>query len=86
MSTEKSLNFTKAYEELERIVAAFEAGEIDLERDLPKFERGLELAKRCRARLKELENHVRRIEKSFAIEEDEDAASAPRGPSRTLEE
>lgn len=86
MSAEKSFNFTKAYEELERIVAAFEAGEIDLERDLPKFERGLELAQRCRQRLKELENHVRRIEKSFAIEEDEDATSSKGGPVRVLEE
>lgn len=61
-------NFTKAYEELEKIVAAFEAGEMDLERDLPKFERGLQLAKACRDRLKEIENHIKKVEHSFRLE------------------
>lgn len=64
----ESLNFTKAYEELEKIVAAFEAGAMDLERDLPKFERGLRLAKACRDRLKEIENHIRNVEQTFHLE------------------
>jgi exodeoxyribonuclease VII small subunit len=70
MVSKESFNFTKAYEELEKIVAAFESGDIDLERDLPKFERGLHLAQSCRQRLRELENHVRKIEKTFHVEED----------------
>ncbi|MDP3685217.1 MAG: exodeoxyribonuclease VII small subunit [bacterium] len=61
-------NFTRAYEELEKIVASFEAGDIDLERDLPKFERGLKLASQCRERLKAIENHIRKIEKTFHAE------------------
>lgn len=65
MSPEKSLDLTKAFEELEGIVSAFEEGPIDLERDLPKFERGLKLAQACRMRLKELENHIRKVEKAF---------------------
>ncbi len=78
MPTKSPQNFTKAYEELEKIVAEFETGNIDLERDLPKFERGLELAKSCRDRLKELENHVRKIENTFhlkgdSIQEDKEA-------------
>jgi len=52
-------------------VAEFETGNIDLERDLPKFERGLELAKSCRDRLKELENHVRKIENTFHLKAEE---------------
>lgn len=64
----ETTNFTKAYEELEKIVAAFEAGEMDLERDLPKFERGLRLAKACRDRLKEIENHIKKVEHSFRSE------------------
>ena len=60
-------NFTKSYEELERIVAEFETGNIDLERDLPKFEKGLKIAKECKDRLKELENQVKKIEKTFQV-------------------
>jgi exodeoxyribonuclease VII small subunit len=70
MSSKPTQNFTKSYEELEKIVAEFETGNIDLERDLPKFERGLELAKSCRDRLKELENHVRKIENTFHLKTD----------------
>lgn len=72
-----STNFTRAYEELERIVASFEAGDIDLERDLPKFERGLKLASQCRERLKTIENHIRKIEKTFYIERT-DGEESPR--------
>ncbi|TSC62925.1 MAG: Exodeoxyribonuclease 7 small subunit [Parcubacteria group bacterium Gr01-1014_106] len=61
-------HFTRAYEELEKIVASFEEGDIDLERDLPKFERGLKLASQCRERLKAIENHIRKIEKTFHVE------------------
>lgn len=69
MGPRDTTNFTKAYEELETIVAAFESGDIDLERDLPKFERGLKLAKLCRERLRELENHVRKIEQTFHVDD-----------------
>lgn len=65
MST-KPFNFTKGYEELEKIVADFEARELDLEKDIPAFERGLELATKLQARLKEIENKVVEIEKRFA--------------------
>lgn len=70
-------NFARAYEELEKIVASFEAGDIDLERDLPKFERGLKLASQCRERLKAIENHIRKIEKTFHAE-----SGGDRGTSR----
>lgn len=74
-------NFTKQYEELEKIVASFEAGEIDLERDLPKFERGLTLASQCRERLKAIENHIRKIEKTFHVE-----STGERAEGRALDE
>ena len=63
--TEKKLNFTEGYKELEKIVADFESRELDLEQDLPKFERGLELTKKLQKRLKEIENTVTEIDKSF---------------------
>lgn len=79
MSADKPVSLAKAFEELEKIVASFEEGHVDLERDLPKFERGLQLAQVCRKRLKELENRVHTIEKRFA--EPESAAAEERGES-----
>lgn len=63
---EKKLPFAKAYEELETIVQDFESRELDLEKDLPKFERGLTLAKQLQERLKEIENTVQEIERKYA--------------------
>lgn len=62
----KPFNFTKGYEELEKIVADFESRELDLEKDIPQFERGLELAHKLQQRLKEIENKVVEIEKKFS--------------------
>lgn len=64
MSTQ-TFNFTAGYKELEKIVADLEAKEIDLERDLPKFERGLELASKLQKRLHEIENKVVEIDQKF---------------------
>ncbi|MFH1353913.1 MAG: exodeoxyribonuclease VII small subunit [bacterium] len=58
-------NFSRGYEELEKIVADFESRELDLEKDLPQFERGLELASKLQKRLKEIENKVIEIDKRF---------------------
>lgn len=71
MATKKdSFNFTKGYEELEKIVADFESRELDLEKDLPRFERGLQLADLLQKRLKQIENKVVEIEKRFATNND----------------
>jgi len=61
----KQVNFTKGFSELEKIVADFESREIDLEKDLPAFERGLQLANGLQERLAEIENTVVEIEKKF---------------------
>lgn len=66
MTKKDTINFTKGYEELERIVSDFESRELDLEKDLPKFERGLQLAQQLQKRLKEIENTVVAIEKKFS--------------------
>lgn len=65
-----SFNFTKGYDELEKIVADFEARELDLEKDLPRFERGLELAGLLQKRLNQIENKVVEIEKRFTPNDD----------------
>ena len=67
----EALNFGQGFEELEKIVRDFESREIDLEKDLPKFERGLELAHQLKDRLKEIENKVVTIEKKFGVSEEE---------------
>jgi len=66
----EQFNFGKGFEELESIVQDFESREIDLEKDLPRFERGLELAQKLQKRLKEIENTVTSIEANFGIEDD----------------
>lgn len=70
--TEKNFDFGEAYKELEGIIAWFEREEVDLDEGLRKFERGLELAKGCKERLKEVENKVTEIKGKFG-ELDEDA-------------
>lgn len=61
-----AFNFTEGYKELEQIVSDFESREIDLEKDLPKFERGLRLAQQLQRRLQEIENKVVEIDRRFA--------------------
>lgn len=68
--TKKPFNFAKAYSELEKIVNEFESREIDLEKDLPKFERGMELAGQLQKKLREMENKVVEVEKKFASDEE----------------
>lgn len=60
-----SFSFAEGYEELEKLVAEFESRELDLEKDLPRFERGLALAKKLQEKLKEINNKVVEIEKKF---------------------
>lgn len=62
----KGFNFSEGYAELEKIVAEFESRELDLERDLPQFERGLWLAQQLQKRLQQIENKVVEIEKKFS--------------------
>lgn len=63
--SETTFDFTKGYDELEGIVKDFESRELDLEKDLPKFEQGLKLAKKLQDRLQEIENTVQEIEKTY---------------------
>ena len=66
MKKTEQFNFADAFKELEGLVEWFETQEVDLEEGLKKFERGLDLAQRCRARLKEVENKVTQIKAKFA--------------------
>jgi len=50
----KTFDFAKAIEELEEINRWFQNEEIDLDKGLSKFRRGLELIKKSRERLKQV--------------------------------
>lgn len=67
----KEFDFGKSYKELEDIIEWFETGDVDLDEGLAKFEKGLELAQQCKARLKDVENKVTKIKAKFEDMEDE---------------
>ena len=78
----EKFNFAEAFKELEGIVEWFETQDVDLEEGLQKFERGLEIAKLCRGRLKEVENKVSLIKAKFSgIEEEDEDDSSEKQPS-----
>lgn len=55
------MDFEKALAELESIVKQLEAGNLGLERSLELFERGVKLARLCKARLDEAELRVSKL-------------------------
>jgi exodeoxyribonuclease VII small subunit len=58
-------NFSEDFQELEAIINWFEGDEVELEEGLSRFERGLELAQRCKERLDEVDNKVNEIRAKF---------------------
>ena len=66
-SKKPSINFAKAFEELEKITQWFDSEEqLDLDLGLKQFERGLELASELKKKLSEVENKVEEIKKKFS--------------------
>ncbi|MBT5808405.1 exodeoxyribonuclease VII small subunit [Candidatus Uhrbacteria bacterium] len=62
----KAVNFTDAFKELEEITEWFDSEEnLDLDKGLKQFERGLELAGALKKKLGEVENKVEEIKKKF---------------------
>ncbi|PJA45455.1 exodeoxyribonuclease VII small subunit [Candidatus Uhrbacteria bacterium CG_4_9_14_3_um_filter_50_9] len=61
-----TINFGKAFEELEEITEWFDSEEnLDLDKGLKQFERGLELAGELKKKLAEVENKVQEIKEKF---------------------
>ena len=54
----KEINFEKSLDELEKVVARLESGDISLDDSIKLFERGMELTNECR---KTLENARQKI-------------------------
>ena len=65
--TKKETTFKTAFEELEKIAEKFEGEEVDLEKGLQDFERGLELASICKKKLGALEARVKEIQEKFEV-------------------
>lgn len=63
-SAGKPATFKAAFAELEKIAEAFESEDVDLEKGLKDFERGLELASICKKKLGELEVRIKEIQES----------------------
>lgn len=80
----KELSMQGAFSELEEIVAEFETGNVDLEKSLPKFKKGLELAKFLKNRLKTLENEIEEIKEQYQDVETVDSSSEASGQEDEL--
>lgn len=63
------LKVSEAFGELEKIVVAFENEELDLEESMPKFKRGLELAKFVKGKLAVMENEIKEIQAEFQADD-----------------
>lgn len=66
MSQEK-FNFSEAFQEIEEINEWFQREDIDLDEALQKYERGMELIKKCKERLKQAENKFEEIKKKYSV-------------------
>ena len=55
----KPFEFEKSLEELEKLVALMEQGDLSLEESLKNFERGIALARSCQQSLAEAEQKVK---------------------------
>jgi len=67
---EEKFNFTKAYQEVEEINDWFQKEDIDLDEALEKFQRGMDLIKKCKERLKDVQNRFEEIKKKYSIEKE----------------
>lgn len=61
MSEEEQLTFEQALTELEQLVQEMEAGNLELERALQLFERGMQLVRYCNEQLDAAELRVRQL-------------------------
>ena len=82
-SDSKPSEFEQALEELEHLVERLERGDLPLEEALTKFERGVELTRRCQSALRAAQQRVEILLRRdgtpspFAVSEEEPAAVDP---------
>jgi exodeoxyribonuclease VII small subunit len=61
VKTEKNLTFEENLKKLEDIVEQLELGEIDLERSVELYEKGMILKNNCEEKLKKVEIQIKKI-------------------------
>lgn len=66
MASSKKTDFSDSFKELEKIVQTFEQGNIDLDKGLEEFERGLKLAEQLKKKLTQTENKIIEIKEKFS--------------------
>lgn len=77
------ISLSKAFEELEKITQEFESGQVDLEKGIPKFRKGLQLARFLKKRLGKIENEIEEIKAEFkdldklSVKEEEEFEAEP---------
>ena len=72
----KEPKLSEAFDELEKIVNEFEEGDVDLEKSIEKFKKGIELSKYLKKRLNEIENEIVEIKGEFEDSDKQDHRSA----------
>mgnify|MGYP002635374517 FL=1 len=82
----KTLNFEAALDELEKVVADMETGQLSLEDSLAAYKRGAELLQICRGRLQDVQQQVQVLEegalKVFTANETSDTDGQDSHPRR----
>ncbi len=63
MTADKKFNFSKSYQELQKIVEWFEKEEVDLEEGIEKFEEGSKIVKDLKDYLEKMENKIKELKK-----------------------
>ena len=61
MDKNKELSFEESLKELENIVDLLESGDIDLEKSVKLYEKGMLLKKKCENKLKNVEMQIKKI-------------------------
>ena len=61
MDKNKELSFEESLKELENIVDQLESGDIDLEKSVKLYEKGMLLKKKCENKLKNVEMQIKKI-------------------------
>lgn len=66
MPKKSTPSFAEAINELEEITAWFEGSDFSVDEALVKFERGLQLAQQCQARLQQVETKITELSAIYA--------------------
>ena len=57
----KDLSFEDSLKKLENIVEQLESGDVDLDKSVELYEKGMNLKKICEEKLKKVENQIKKI-------------------------